>query len=175
MLRAILLSHNTSQGQGFAVPSRSRRSRQSTAPDPAVESERSPPAVEAKARRGIAHFRAALGYSLAGWGHALQHEPAIRQELTIVCMLTVASLWLPLERLEHLVLVLSMLLVLVVELLNSALEATVDRISLVRHPLAGRAKDLGSAAVFTSIGMSVLVWAVLVGPVVVQWAKAAVR
>ncbi len=134
-----------------------------------------PPAVEAKARRGVAHFRAALGYSIAGWGHALRHEPAIRQELVVVSVLSLVSLWLPLERLEHLVLVLSMLFVLVVELLNSALEATVDRISLVRHPLAGRAKDLGSAAVFTSIGMSTLVWVVLVGPMAMEWVAAAVR
>ncbi len=157
------------------MSSRSRRSREDAARDPTVVSDRPPPATEAKARRGVAHFRAALGYSLAGWGHALKHEPAIRQELVIVSMLSVASLWLPLERLEHLVLGLSMLFVLVVELVNSALEATVDRISHVRHPLAGRAKDLGSAAVFTSIGMSALVWGVLVGPMTVKWATAAVR
>ncbi len=132
-------------------------------------SDQTPPAVEAKARRGVAHFIAALGYSLSGWGHAIRTEPAIRQELAAVSLLSLASLWLPLERLEHLVLILSMLLVLVVELLNSALEATVDRISLVRHPLAGRAKDIGSAAVFTSIGMSALTWIVLVGPIALRW------
>ncbi len=154
---------------------RSRRAREEVALDAAARRNRTPPAVEAKARRGFAHFRAALGYSLAGWRHALQNEAAIRQELFIVVVLSAASLWLPLGRLEHLVLLLSMLLVLVVELLNSALEATVDRISLVRHPLAGRAKDMGSAAVFTSIGMSMLAWAVLVGPIAVQWLSAMVR
>ncbi len=147
----------------------------SGSPEPDAERDLPPPAVEAKARRGVAHFVAALGYSIAGWGHAVKHEPAIRQELTIVSILTLASLWLPLERLEHLVLVMSMLFVLVIELLNSALEATVDRISLVRHPLAGRAKDMGSAAVFTSIGMSALAWAVLVGPMAWQWVSAKVR
>ena len=68
-----------------------------------------------------------------------------------------------------------MLLVLVVELLNSALEATVDRVSLVHHPLAGRAKDLGSAAVFTTIGMSTLTWVVLVGPMAWQWVTSLTR
>lgn len=154
---------------------RSRRSREEVALAAAASRDRTPPAVEAKARRGFAHFRAAFGYSVAGWGHALQNEAAIRQELFIVVVLSAASLWLPLERLEHLVLLFSMLLVLVVELLNSALEATVDRISMVRHPLAGRAKDMGSAAVFTSIGMSMLTWAVLVGPMVLEWAGAALR
>ena len=133
------------------------------------------PADEAKARRGFAHFKAALGYSLAGWRHALKHEEAIRQELAVVGVLTVASFWVPLEPLEHLVLVLSMLLVLVVELLNSALEATVDRISLLRHPLAERAKDLGSAAVFTSIGMAALTWTVLAGPIAWQSVRTAMR
>jgi diacylglycerol kinase (ATP) len=63
-------------------------------------------------------------------------------------------------------------LVLVVELLNSSIEAAVDRISLERHPLAGRAKDLGSAAVFTAIGLSALCWLVIAGPVVLRWLSA---
>lgn len=124
------------------------------------------PAKLAKGRRGLSHFRAALGYSLAGFRHALRHEESVRQELLAFVILVPVAMLLPVEPLARLVLVLSMGLVLVVELLNSAIEAAVDRISLERHPLAGRAKDLGSAAVFTAIGMSAVCWLVIAGPVV---------
>jgi diacylglycerol kinase (ATP) len=77
--------------------------------------------------------------------------------------------------LDRLLIVLSMLLVIVVELPNSAIEATVDRISSERHPLAGQAKDMGSAAVFLTVVMSVVCWIVIAGPVVVAWFAAALR
>jgi diacylglycerol kinase (ATP) len=125
-------------------------------------------ASEAKARRGVHHFRAALGYSLAGFRHALRHEEAVRQELLTFAVLVPLAAALPVPALERLVLVLTMGLVLVVELLNSALEAAVDRVSLERHPLAGRAKDLGSAAVFTAIGLSALSWVLIGGPVLLR-------
>jgi len=130
------------------------------------------PAMLAKGRRGLSHFRAAFGYSLAGFRHALRHEEAVRQELLAFVVLVPVAVLLPVAPLARLLLVLSMGLVLVVELLNSAIEATVDRISLERHPLAGRAKDLGSAAVFTAIGMSALCWLVIAGPVVLRWLSA---
>lgn len=130
------------------------------------------PSTTAKGRRGVGHFRAAFGYSLAGFRHALRHEASVRQELAVFALLVPVAILLPVDGLSRLVLVLSMGLVLVVELLNSAIEATVDRISLERHPLAGRAKDLGSAAVFTAIGMSALCWGVIAGPVLVQWLSA---
>jgi diacylglycerol kinase (ATP) len=69
---------------------------------------------------------------------------------------------------ERLILVLSMMLVLLVEFVNTAIEATVDRISTERHPLAGRAKDLGSAAVLIALMMSALTWIVIVGPLMVR-------
>lgn len=124
------------------------------------------PATEAKGRRGLAHFAAAFGYSMAGFRHALRHEASVRQELAALVVLVPVAALLPVAALERLVLICSMGLVLVVELLNSALEAAVDRISLERHELAGRAKDLGSAAVFTAIGLSSLCWVVIAGPVV---------
>jgi diacylglycerol kinase (ATP) len=125
-----------------------------------------------KGPRGLAHFRAAFGYSVAGFRHALRHEASVRQELAVLAVLVPLALLLPVPGLDRLVLVCSMGLVLVVELLNSALEAAVDRISLERHPLAGRAKDFGSAAVFTSIALSTLCWAVIGGPVLWQWVSA---
>ncbi len=130
------------------------------------------PATLAKGRRGLSHFRAALGYSLAGFRHAIRHEESVRQELAVFVLLVPLAVVLPVSTLERLLLVLSMGLVLLVELLNSALEAAVDRISLDRHPLAGRAKDLGSAAVFTAIGMSFLCWVVIAGPVAWGWLSA---
>jgi diacylglycerol kinase (ATP) len=130
------------------------------------------PATHAKGKRGFSHFRAAFGYSLAGFRHALRHEASVRQELLAFLVLVPVAVLLPVEALARLVLVLSMGLVLVVELLNSSIEAAVDRISLERHPLAGRAKDLGSAAVFTAIGLSALCWLVIAGPVVLRWLSA---
>jgi diacylglycerol kinase (ATP) len=76
---------------------------------------------------------------------------------------------LPVSRLERLLLVLSMLLVVLAELFNSAIEAAIDRISFDRHPLSGRAKDLGSAAVAVALLMSALCWLVIAGPVLLQW------
>lgn len=130
------------------------------------------PSTTAKERRGLAHFRSAFGYSLAGFRHALRHEASVRQELAAIALLVPVAVLLPVDVLARLLLVLSMGLVLIVELLNSAIEATVDRISLERHPLAGRAKDLGSAAVFTAIGLSALCWGVIAGPVLWRWLSA---
>ena len=75
----------------------------------------------------------------------------------------------PVSDIEHLLLMLSLMLVVLVELVNSAIEATVDRISLEHHPLAGQAKDLGSAAVLTAVLMTGLTWTVIVGPVLLRW------
>ena len=111
----------------------------------------------------------ALGYSYAGFRHAIRHETAIREELIVLAILVPVSAVLPVSNLEHLILVLTMMLVILVELLNSAIESTVDRISLERHPLAGQAKDLGSAAVGIAVLMWGLSWLVIVGPVVVRW------
>ena len=95
----------------------------------------------------------------------------MREGLLALAILVPVSIFLPVSDIEHLLLVLSMMLVVLVELVNSAIEATVDRISLERHPLAGLAKDLGSAAVLIAVLMSGLCWVVIAGPVVVRWAQ----
>jgi len=118
---------------------------------------------------GLGRLVGALRCSVAGLRHAARNEAAFRQELIASALLLVPALLLPVARLERLVLILSMLLVMVVELLNSAIEATVDRISAERHPLAGQAKDMGSAAVFVALVMSLLCWAVIAGPVIAAW------
>ena len=108
-----------------------------------------------------------MRYSVEGFRYALKNEASIRQELLALAVLTPVSVALHVSRLEHLVLVVSMLLVLMVEFLNSAIEAAVDRVSLEEHPLAGQAKDLGSAAVFISLLIWGASWAAIVGPLLI--------
>jgi diacylglycerol kinase (ATP) len=122
---------------------------------------------------GPARLAGALRYSIAGFRHAARREAAFQQELLAAAVLIPLAVLLPATAVERLLLILSMLLVMLVELLNSAIEATVDRISAERHPLAGQAKDMGSAAVFVALAMSVLCWAVIAGPVLAGWLFAA--
>ncbi|HWM43447.1 MAG TPA: diacylglycerol kinase [Burkholderiales bacterium] len=100
----------------------------------------------------------ATQYSLAGLAAAAKHEDAFRQELILVVLLTPLALWLGNTGVERALMIGSLILVLIVELLNSAIEATVDRISFENHRLAKRAKDIGSAAVMLSLANAALVW-----------------
>ena len=106
---------------------------------------------------GFAHMRSALRWSLSGFRVALG-EAAFRQELLLIAVLAPLGVWLGESGVERALLLGSLMLVLMVELLNSAVECTVDRISTERHPLSGHAKDLGSAAVFVSLINVALVW-----------------
>lgn len=115
---------------------------------------------------------AAFRNSAAGYRDAFAKEPAVREELIALAVLVPVAAVLPVTHLERLLLVLTMVLVLVVELLNTAVERTVDRISTQHHPLSGHAKDIGSAAVLTAIAMSVLAWVVIAGPVAWGWVQA---
>jgi len=112
-------------------------------------------------KEGVARLIAATGFSLAGLKAALQHEEAFRLEVVIFCILAPAGLWLGQSRVEQVLLVGSLLLVLLMELINSALEATIDRGGSEFHALAGRAKDIGSAAVFVALLLVVFVWGML--------------
>jgi len=112
-------------------------------------------------KEGVARLIAATGFSLAGLKAALQHEVAFRLEVVIFCILAPTGLWLGQSRVEQVLLVGSLLLVLLMELINSALEATIDRGGSEFHTLAGRAKDMGSAAVFVALLFVVFVWAML--------------
>jgi diacylglycerol kinase (ATP) len=111
-----------------------------------------------KGKTGLARIYWASRYSLDGLLSACRHEPAFRQELVLAVVLIPAALLLPVTATQKALLCGSVILVLIVELLNSAVEATVDRISLQQHELAKRAKDTGSAAVFLSLCVCVLVW-----------------
>jgi diacylglycerol kinase (ATP) len=104
----------------------------------------------------------AAGYSLSGLAAAARHEDAFRQELILVALATPVALWLGSTGVERALLIGSLFLVLVVELLNSAIEATVDRISFENHRLAKRAKDIGSAAVMLSLVNAGVVWLLII-------------
>lgn len=108
--------------------------------------------------RGIRRLINATGYSWAGLKTAFRQEAAFRQELAAALVLIPAALLLADNGLERAVLIGSVLLVLVVELLNSAVEAAIDRFGGEQHPLFGDAKDLGSAAVAVSILLALVVW-----------------
>lgn len=108
---------------------------------------------------GLARIAAATRWSLAGLRAAWQGEAAFRQELAAGLLVIPGALILGRSATEQALLVAVWLLVLVTELLNTAVEATVNRIGAERHPLSGQAKDLGSAAVLVSIVLAVLVWA----------------
>ena len=108
--------------------------------------------------RGIVRVMRALGASLNGLVGAFREEAAFRQELALALVVVPLGLWLGHSGVERALLIAPMLLILIVELVNSAIEATVDRIGFERHKLAGLAKDIGSAAVFMSFVLLTAVW-----------------
>jgi diacylglycerol kinase (ATP) len=107
---------------------------------------------------GIRRVIRAMHCSLLGFKAAFTHEAAFRQELLLCIIMMPCGLWLGDNGVERALLLSSLLLVLLVELLNSAVEAVVDRIGPEHHELAGRAKDLGSAAVFLALTTVAIVW-----------------
>ncbi len=111
-----------------------------------------------KGKTGLARLRNALGYSLQGIEAAFRHEDAFRQEIVLSAILIPLALYLEPSGQGRALMIGVLLLVLVVELLNSAIEAAVDRISFEDHRLAKRAKDIGSAAVLVSLANVVMVW-----------------
>lgn len=111
-----------------------------------------------KGKTGLKRLFNALGYSLAGFRAAYKHEDAFRQEFHLAVILIPLALWLGATHIGKALLIGSVLLVIIVELINSAIEATVDRISLENHDLAKRAKDIGSAAVLVSLINVIVVW-----------------
>lgn len=110
---------------------------------------------------GMTRIIKAAGYSLAGIKAAWKHEAAFRQETLTVAVFLPLGLFLGQNGIERAMLAASLLMVMVTELLNSAVEAVVDRVGPEYHPLSERAKDLGSAAVFVSIALAVIVWALI--------------
>ncbi|MDP2830389.1 MAG: diacylglycerol kinase [Sulfuricellaceae bacterium] len=111
-----------------------------------------------KGKTGLRRVWNAMHYSIAGIRAAYQHEDAFRQELLLAVILIPLALLLAPTGIGKALMAGSVLLVLIIELLNSAIEATVDRISLDHHDLAKRAKDIGSAAVLLGLINAVMIW-----------------
>jgi diacylglycerol kinase (ATP) len=121
----------------------------------------SEPVSEFKSKSGLQRILPAMMYAIDGLKSAWRHEHAFRQELVLFVIGTVVALVLPVSAFQKLLLIGVLVLVLIVELFNSAIEAVVDRISLERHPLSKNAKDMGSAAVFLSLMLAGACWAVV--------------
>jgi len=117
-----------------------------------------------KGNRGIARAWHAAKNSWCGLVYAFMEESAFRQELTLFVLLTPIAMVLPITLLEKSLLVSSLLMVLVIELLNSSVEAAIDRISFEHHDLSKRAKDFGSAAVMLALLVAALIWAAVCIP-----------
>jgi diacylglycerol kinase (ATP) len=117
-----------------------------------------------KGKTGIARIVQAFFSSCAGLADAFRHEAAFRQEVALAVVLIPAALLMNVSATERVLLVGSMMLVLIVELLNTGIEVTIDRISYERHPLSKLAKDVGSAAVLLSLVLLGLVWAIIALP-----------
>jgi diacylglycerol kinase (ATP) len=114
--------------------------------------------MEKKSKTGVARLWDAFHFSIDGLKSAFQHEEAFRQEVLLVLVLSPVALWLGQTGLERAVLVATLLMVLVVELLNSAVESIVDRIGQEYHVLSKRAKDTASAAVLLSLMNMFICW-----------------
>ena len=114
--------------------------------------------------RGWGRILYAFGFSMQGLKACFEAEEAFRQELFLLLFLAPLGLWLGETPVERVLLVGCLLIVLVVELLNSAIEANVDRIGTERHELSGRAKDTASAAVFMSMALTWFTWGMILIP-----------
>ncbi|MCX7111157.1 MAG: diacylglycerol kinase [Candidatus Methylumidiphilus sp.] len=114
--------------------------------------------------KGVARIHAAFLNSMKGFKATWAHEEAFRQEALLCIVATPLGLWLGQTGVEKALLLGSLLLVLIVELLNTGIEIVIDRISFERHELSGRAKDVGSAAVLTSLLLAGVVWALVLLP-----------
>ena len=122
-------------------------------------------AADLKGKRGLRRLLNATRYSWQGLRAAFQNEAAFREECLCAVVLIPVAFFLPISVLEKLVLVQSILFVLLTEILNSAIEAAVDRFGPEIHPLVGRAKDMGSAAVMIALAAAALSWILITGPI----------
>lgn len=109
-------------------------------------------------KAGVARIVAALGYSMQGLKAAYRHEAAFRQECWLVAVLLPTALIWDVALLAKALLISSLCLILIVELINSAIEAVVDRIGPEHHELSGRAKDIGSACVLLALVLAAVIW-----------------
>jgi diacylglycerol kinase (ATP) len=116
---------------------------------------------EFKSKSGLMRIFKAFTYSMHGFKSAWQNEHAFRQELVLVVVGVIVALLLPVPAYEKVALIAVLIVVLIVELMNSAIEAVVDRVSLERHSLSKNAKDYGSAAVLLTLLIAALTWGIV--------------
>jgi diacylglycerol kinase (ATP) len=114
--------------------------------------------AEFKGKKGLVRLRNAFGYSCEGLAAAWKNEAAFREETLLAAIAIPLALWLGQNGIERALLIASILLIPIVEILNSALEAIVDKASPEKHELAKRAKDMGSAAVLLALSLAAVVW-----------------
>ncbi len=122
-----------------------------------------------KGNRGLTRAWHAAKNSWCGIVYAFEEESAFRQELALLTVLMPIAFFLPVTPLEKCALIASLMMVLVVELLNSSVEAAIDRISFDHHDLSKRAKDFGSAAVMLTLLIAALLWITICAPLVINW------
>ena len=114
-----------------------------------------------KKNSGIMRFFYASLYSWQGFRAALINEAAFRQEFIALILLSVLSFYLDVSAYERLAMIISLIFILIIEILNSAIECVIDRVSIEHHELSGRAKDYGSLAVLLSLLIAIAIWAVI--------------
>ena len=114
-----------------------------------------------KGTSGLQRILNATSYSLAGFKAAFQNEAAFRQIILINSLLIPLSFFMPVSRVEQVIMIVVCLLAIIVELINSAIEAVVDRVSIEQHPLSKNAKDMGSAAQFVSMSIIAATWLII--------------
>lgn len=147
----------TQGGQNAALPIAAAMSH-FTPPPPETSGSSEPKESPFKGKTGLVRLWNALHYSLDGLVAAYRHEDAFRQEVRLALVLVPLAFLLPASGIGKAMMIGSVLLVLIVELINSAIEAVVDRVSLDHHHLAKRAKDIGSAAVMLALLNTLLIW-----------------
>ncbi|MDO5530604.1 diacylglycerol kinase [Sutterella sp.] len=123
-------------------------------------------ATNLKGKRGLKRLINATGYSIKGIRAGLASEAAFREECLLAVVLIPVALLLPVTVVEKVLLINAVLLLLLVEILNSAVEAAVDRVGMEIHPLAGRAKDMASAAVFFALLIGAVTWGAIALPAI---------
>jgi diacylglycerol kinase (ATP) len=117
-----------------------------------------------KGNTGIKRIVLAAGYSAQGLKAAFVNEAAFRQEVVLAVILIPLACWFDITMIERVLMIAAVFLVLIVELLNSAIEAVVDRIGPEKHELSGRAKDIGSAAVLLALLLTIYIWGEVLWP-----------
>ena len=115
-------------------------------------------------RRNVRNFIASLRYAMDGFWAAIRHEPSFREDLIFVVLLVPFAIILPVNAVSTALMIASLLLIMIVELLNSAIEWTIDYLRPEIHPLAKRIKDMASAAVFLAYLNCIVVWTIMLWP-----------